>query len=298
MKISDILSTGKQTISFEFFPPKTDEGLESLFKTIDRLKVYRPDYVSVTYGAGGSTRDRTEDIVIRIKDETGLRVMSHLTCVAQTKEDVHNVLVRLEEVGIENVLGLRGDPPRGEEKFVPAEGGFLYASELIAHIRENFDFGIAGACFPEGHLDSVDLEADIAYLKKKIEAGADFLITQLFFDNRDFFDFMDRAERAGIHLPVIAGILPILSTPQIRRFTALCGAKIPPELDQQLDRFADDDDAVREIGIEHATTQVEELWRSGVAGVHLYTLNRSYSVSRLLDSLDSSRAQTIVPSSP
>jgi methylenetetrahydrofolate reductase (NADPH) len=298
MKISDILSTGKQTISFEFFPPKTDEGLESLFKTIDRLKVYRPDYVSVTYGAGGSTRDRTEDIVIRIKDETGLRVMSHLTCVAQTKEDVHNVLVRLEEVGIENVLGLRGDPPRGEEKFVPAEGGFLYASELIAHIRENFDFGVAGACFPEGHLDSVDLEADIAYLKKKIEAGADFLITQLFFDNRDFFDFMDRAERAGIHLPVIAGILPILSTPQIRRFTALCGAKIPPELDQQLDRFADDDDAVREIGIEHATTQVEELWRSGVAGVHLYTLNRSYSVSRLLDSLDSSRAQTIVPSSP
>jgi methylenetetrahydrofolate reductase (NADPH) len=298
MKISDILSTGKQTISFEFFPPKTDEGLESLFKTIDRLKVYRPDYVSVTYGAGGSTRDRTEDIVIRIKDETGLRVMFHLTCVAQTKEDVHNVLVRLEEVGIENVLGLRGDPPRGEEKFVPAEGGFLYASELIAHIRENFDFGVAGACFPEGHLDSVDLEADIAYLKKKIEAGADFLITQLFFDNRDFFDFMDRAERAGIHLPVIAGILPILSTPQIRRFTALCGAKIPPELDQQLDRFADDDDAVREIGIEHATTQVEELWRSGVAGVHLYTLNRSYSVSRLLDSLDSSRAQTIVPSSP
>jgi methylenetetrahydrofolate reductase (NADPH) len=298
MKISDILSTGKQTISFEFFPPKTDEGLESLFKTIDRLKVYRPDYVSVTYGAGGSTRDRTEDIVIRIKDETGLRVMSHLTCVAQTKEDVHNVLVRLEEVGIENVLGLRGDPPRGEGKFVPAEGGFLYASELIAHIRENFDFGIAGACFPEGHLDSVDLEADIAYLKKKIEAGADFLITQLFFDNRDFFDFMDRAGRAGIHLPVIAGILPILSTPQIRRFTALCGAKIPPELDQQLERFAEDDDAVREIGVEHATAQVEELWRSGVAGVHLYTLNRSYSVSRLLDSLDPSRAQTIVPSSP
>ena len=286
MKISDILDSGRRPVSFEFFPPKTDDGVESLFKTIEKLKVYQPSYVSVTYGAGGSTRDRTVDLVTRIKQETGLEVMSHLTCVAQTKEDVHNVLLRLDEAGIDNVLALRGDPPRGEEKFTPAEGGFRYSSELVTYIHDNFDFGIAGACFPEGHLDSVDLETDIAYLKLKVEAGADFLITQLFFDNDDFHQFMDRAIRAGIEVPILAGILPIVSTPQIRRFVALCGAKIPPELDAQLERYLDDDDAVREIGIEHATRQIEELWRNGVAGIHLYTLNKSYSVSKILSSLD------------
>ena len=286
MKIRDILNSGGRPISFEFFPPKTDDGVESLFTTIEQLKVYQPSYVSVTYGAGGSTRDRTVELVTRIKQATGLETMSHLTCVAQTKEEVHNVLLRLDEEGIENILGLRGDPPRGEEKFVPAEGGFRYSSELITYIRENFDFGVGGACFPEGHLDSADLETDIAYLKRKVEAGADFLITQLFFDNNDFHEFMDRAIRAGIRVPILAGILPIVSTPQIRRFVALCGAKIPPELDAQLERYSDDDDAVREIGIEHATRQIEELWRNGVAGIHLYTLNRSYSVSKILSSLD------------
>ncbi len=286
MKIRDILDSGRRSISFEFFPPKTDDGVESLFTTIGQLTVYQPSYVSVTYGAGGSTRERTVDLVTRIKEETGLEVMSHLTCVAQTKEDVHNVLLRLNEAGIDNVLGLRGDPPRGEEKFTPAEGGFRYSSELITYIRDNFDFGVGGACFPEGHLDSVDLETDIAYLKLKVEAGADFLITQLFFDNNDFHQFMDRAIGVGIEVPIIAGILPIVSTPQIRRFVALCGAKIPSELDAQLERYADDDDAVREIGIEHATRQVEELWRNGVAGIHLYTLNKSYSVSKVLSSLD------------
>ena len=290
MKIRDVFSAGKRSISFEFFPPKTDQGEEALFRTIDRLKVYQPDYASVTYGAGGSTRDKTVDIVGRIKRETGLEAMSHLTCVAQTREDVQSVLVRLDELGIENVLGLRGDPPQGEEKFVPTEGGFRYATELIAYIRENFDFGIAGSSFPEGHPDSIDLKTDIFYHKQKVDAGADFLITQLFFDNTDFFDFMERVEQVGIKVPVVAGILPILSTPQIRRFTALCGATIPSALDDQLERFADDDDAVREIGVDWAARQVEELWRSGVAGIHLYTLNRSYSASKILDSLNLSRA--------
>ncbi len=290
MKIRDIFKAGGRTVSFEFFPPKTDQAIESLFETIDQLKAYKPGYVSVTYGAGGSTRDKTVDIVARIKRETGLEAMSHLTCVAQRQEDVHNVLVRLSEAGIENVLALRGDPPRGEAKFVPVEGGFRYASELIAYIRRNFDFGIAGSSFPEGHPDSLDLATDIAYHKQKVDTGADFLITQLFFDNRDFFAFMERAEQVGIKAPIVAGVLPILSTPQVRRFTALCGAKIPPALDAQLERFADDDDAVRELGIEHATRQVEELWRSGVAGIHLYTLNKSYSASRILDSLGLSGA--------
>ena len=286
MKIRDVLNSGMRTTSFEFFPPKTDQGVESLFRTIERLKTYQPNYVSVTYGAGGSTRDKTVGIVSRVRKETGLEAMSHLTCVAQTREDVNNVLVQLEEEGIENILALAGDPPRGQENYVPAEGGFRCASDLIAYIHENFDFGTPAACFPEGHPDSADLETDMAYLKQKVDAGADFLITQLFFDNADFFGLMERVEQAGIKVPVLAGILPVLSTPQIRKFTALCHAKITPALDEQLERYAEDDHAVREIGIEYATRQVEELWGSGVAGIHFYTLNRSYSVSKILDNLN------------
>ena len=294
MKIRDMFKAGGRTISFEFFPPRTEQGEETLFRSIERLKVFQPNYVSVTYGAGGSTRDKTLDIVDRIKRETDLEVMAHLTCVGQTKEQVHDVLLGLEEMGIDNVLALRGDPPRGQEKFIPPEGGFEYTSELITHIRQNFAFCIGGAGFPEGHLDSPDLRTDTAYLKMKVESGAEFIVTQLFFDNEDFFAFMDRIERADIRVPIIAGILPILSTGQIRRFTALCGAKIPPELDTQLERFADDDEAVREIGLELATKQVEELWRRGVAGVHFYTLNKSYSVSRSLDAASLSRARSTV----
>ena len=294
MKIRDMFKAGGRTISFEFFPPRTEQGEETLFRSIERLKVFQPNYVSVTYGAGGSTRDKTLDIVDRIKRETDLEVMAHLTCVGQTKEQVHDVLLGLEEMGIDNVLALRGDPPRGQEKFIPPEGGFEYTSELITHIRQNFAFCIGGAGFPEGHLDSPDLRTDTAYLKMKVESGAEFIVTQLFFDNEDFFAFMDRIERADIRVPIIAGILPILSTGQIRRFTALCGAKIPPELDTQLERFADDDEAVREIGLELATKQVEELWRRGVAGVHFYTLNKSYSVSRSLDTASLSRARSTV----
>ena len=285
MKIRDILNSGRRTISFEFFPPKTDQGVETLFQTIDKLKAYKPSYVSVTYGAGGSTRDRTVDVIIRIKQETWLEPMCHMTCVSQTMEDVHNVLVRLQEAGIDNVLALRGDPPRGQETFVPAKDGHRYASELIAYVHKNFDFGIGGSCFPEGHPDSPDLATDMAYTKQKTDAGADFLITQLFFDNRDFLEFMERAERIGIRVPIIAGILPILSTSQIRRFVSICKAKIPPALDEQLEKYADDDEAVLEIGVEHATRQVEELWRNGVAGIHFYSLNRSYSVSKILDRL-------------
>ncbi len=290
MKIRDVLNAGKRSLSFEFFPPKTEEGTESLFRTIERLKAYRPDYVSVTYGAGGATRDKTVDIVARIKRETALEAMSHLTCIAQTREDVHKVLVRLEGEGIENVLALGGDPPRGENNGKHPESGFHHAIELLIHIRENFDFGTTAACFPEGHPTSTDLASDIAYLKRKVDAGVDFLITQLFLDNRDFFDFMDRAAQAGIKVPVIAGILPVLSTSQIQRFTSMCGAKIPPGMESQLERYADDDDAVREMGIDYATRQVEELWQAGVAGIHFYTLNRSHSVSRILGHLNIHRA--------
>ena len=285
MKIRDVLATGKRTISFEFFAPKTDQGVESLFRAIRRLRSHRPDFVSVTYGAGGSTRNETVDLVSRIKSETGLETMAHVTCVAQTCQDVHAVLARLDELGIDNVLALRGDPPRGQGAFVPQEGGFRFASDVVAHIRENFDFGVGAACFPEVHPESEDAASDMVRLKEKVDAGVDYLITQLFFDNRDFFDFMDRARGIGIQVPVLAGILPVLATAQIRRFASLCGASIPPDFDRELEKYVDDDDGARELGIEYAARQVEELWQAGVDGVHFYTINRSYSVSRVLEAV-------------
>lgn len=284
MKIKDILNSTR-TISCEFFPPRSAEGIPGVFTTIDQLKAYQPDFVSVTYGAGGSTRAFTEEITTGIKNAAKLEVMAHLTCVAQTQEAVHGVLERLDGAGIENVIALRGDAPRGESEFVPAEGGFEHATDLIEHIRSNFQFGIAAACYPEGHTESLDPQSDLEYTKLKIDKGADFLITQLFYDNEDYFRFVDRAHAAGINVPIIPGVLPILSTGQIRRFTSLCGAKIPPSLDEELDRFIDDDDAVRDLGVEYATNQVKELWDQGVPGIHFYVLNRTYSVSKILGNL-------------
>jgi methylenetetrahydrofolate reductase (NADPH) len=284
LKIIDLLENTR-TVSCEFFPPKTAEGVPGVFRAIERLKAFCPDFVSVTYGAGGTTRSFTEEVTVRMKEEAELEVMAHLTCVGQTREELHCVLERLDRVGVENVIALRGDPPQGESAFVPVEGGFEHAIGLIEHIRRNFGFGVAAACYPEGHTESPDLRTDLEHTRRKVNSGADFLITQLFYDNNDYFSFVDRARQAGIDVPIIPGVLPILSTGQIRRFTALCGAKIPPALDRQLDRFAGDDGAVRELGIEQATGQVKELWDAGVPGVHFYVLNRSYSVSKILTNL-------------
>jgi methylenetetrahydrofolate reductase (NADPH) len=284
LKIKGILKE-KRTISCEFFPPREAEGIPNVLRAIDRVSTLCPDFVSVTYGAGGSTRAFTEEITMHVKLETDLEVMAHLTCVGQTKEEIHGVLERLDRAGVDNVIALRGDPPRGQSDFVPVEGGFNHSTDLIKHIKKNFQFGIAGACYPEGHTESPDLNTDLRYAKLKVEKGADFLITQLFYDNNDFFEFVDRAQKFGINVPIVAGVLPILSAPQIRRFTALCGARIPSELDQQLDKYAEDDNAVRELGIEYATKQVRELWYSGVPGIHFYVLNRSYSVSKILANL-------------
>ncbi len=289
MKITEILASGKRTISFEFFPPNTEQGVETLFRNIDILRMQNPDFVSVTYGAGGSTRDKTIGIVKRIKEATDMEVMCHITCAAQTRKEVEATLELLAPAKIENVLGLRGDALRGETQFVPVEGGYKYASELIEHLSKDHDFAIGAACFPEGHLESPGFESDLDYLKKKVEAGAKFLITQLFFDNADYYRFMERVDRWGIDVPVIAGLLPILSASQIRRFTALCGARIPKDLDAKLDRFADDDDAVREIGAEHASKQAQDLWVNGAAGIHFYTLNRTYSVSKVMEDLKAVR---------
>ncbi len=284
MKIEQILKTTR-TISCEFFPPRTPEGIPGVYRAVERLKTFNPDFVSVTYGAGGSTRAFTEEITAGLKEQHQLEVMAHLTCVGQAKDELDRVLDRLDRSGIDNVIALRGDPPRGQEGFVPVEGGFQHATELIKHIRENYGFGVTAACYPEGHTESSDLATDLNHTRLKVDQGADFLITQLFYDNSDFFKFMERAGKAGIDVPIIPGILPILSTGQIRRFTAMCGAKLPPKLDQQLEKYSDDDNAARELGVEHATQQVRELWDNGVPGVHFYVLNRSYSVSKILENL-------------
>ena len=274
-----------RTISFEFFPPRNADGIPGVLDTVNELTAYCPDFISVTYGAGGSTRHFTEEITVSAKQSAGVEVMAHLTCAGQTIQELDDVLQRLDDAGIENVIALRGDPPRGEQQFTVTEGGFSHASDLVSHIRANYEFGIAAACYPEGHTEAESLERDLEYAKLKVDKGADFLITQLFFDNADYFAFADRAVASGIDVPVIPGILPVLSAPQIRRFTALCGSKIPTDLDAELDRLADDDDAVRDLGVEYAARQVEELWAAGVPGVHFYVLNRSYSVSRILDHL-------------
>ncbi len=284
LKIREILKETRP-ISFEFFPPRTAEGIPAVLETLDELKPYCPDFVSVTYGAGGSTRAFTEEITLQIKRNAGVEVMAHLTCVGQNKEEIIEVLERLEAEGVENIIALRGDPPRGSTEFVPMEGGFQHATDLLQHIKSNFNFGVAAACYPEGHTESVDLDTDLKYVKQKVENGADFLITQLFYDNRYFFDFVDRARAGGIEVPIIPGVLPVLNAEQVRRFTKLSGSEIPPALDRLLDKYADNDASARDMGVEYATAQVRELWDSGVPGVHFYVLNRSYSVSRILDNL-------------
>ena len=275
-----------RTISFEFFPPRAADGIPGVLDTVAELTAgYSPDFVSVTYGAGGSTRQFTEEITIKAKESAGVEVMAHLTCAGQTVDELDEVLQRLEGAGIENVIALRGDPPRGENEFTVTEGGLSHASELVSHIKANYEFGIAAACYPEGHTEAVSLDQDLEYAKLKVDNGAEFLITQLFFDNDDYFEFANRAEAAGIGVPVVPGILPVLSGPQIRRFTSLCGSRIPDDLNADLDRLGDDDDSVRELGIDYAARQVQGLWEAGVPGVHFYVLNRSYSVSKILDRL-------------
>ena len=275
-----------RTISFEFFPPRAAEGIPGVLDTVSELTdAYSPDFISVTYGAGGSTRHFTEEITVKAKESSGVEVMAHLTCAGQTVDELDEVLQMLEGAGIENVIALRGDPPRGENEFTVTEGGFSHASELVSHIKANYEFGIAAACYPEGHTEAASLKQDLEYAKLKVDSGADFLITQLFFDNNDYFAFAEKAAAGGIGVPVIPGILPVLSGPQIRRFTSLCGSKIPEDLDAELNRLGDDDDSVRELGINYAARQVEGLLAAGVPGVHFYVLNRSYSVSRILDRL-------------
>lgn len=287
MKITSKLNGASPAFSFEFFPPKNDEGVKKLFETVSELRAFDPAYVSVTYGAGGSTRELTVDLVRRIRQELGLEAMAHLTCVGATAQELEQVMTRLQEAGVENVLPLRGDAPQGETEFRPSVGGFRYASELVALARERFDFCLAGACYPETHPEAKSPEADLENLKRKVDAGVDFLITQLFFDNDDFFRFVDRVRAAGIEVPIVAGIMPITNVAQVKRFTQMCGAKISSDLLGRLEPVADDLAEVPALGIELATEQCASLLSQGVAGIHFYTLNRSLATRKILENLRS-----------
>jgi methylenetetrahydrofolate reductase (NADH) len=280
-------AAGRPVISFEFFPPKTDEGdLNLLEKTIPALGQTNPDYCSVTYGAGGSTRDKTLMIVDCIQKKHGLTAVAHLTCVNSTKEQIRDLLNQIRGLGVRNVLALRGDPPGGGE-FTMTQGGFEFSSQLVKFIRDQTDFSIGVAGFPEGHIACKEGKlADWQYLKEKIDAGADFVLTQLFFDNADFYEFRDHlTHKLGVKIPLVPGIVPILSSAQIRRFTTLCGARIPASLMKRLEELSDNDAATTEFGIEYATKQCEDLLRAGAPGIHFYTLNKAYSTTQILRNL-------------
>jgi methylenetetrahydrofolate reductase (NADPH) len=277
----------KPVISFEFFPPKTDEGDRNLLeKTIPALLETKPDYCSVTYGAGGSTRDKTLMIVDRIQRQHGLTAVAHLTCVCATQKEIGELLQQIRSLGVKNVLALRGDPPNGQE-FVRTPGGFEYSNELVAFIRQQDGFSIGVAGFPEGHIACKEgKQADWVHLKAKIDAGADFVITQLFFDNADYFEFRDTmTKKHGVQVPLVPGIIPISSVAQIKRFTALCGSRIPGSLAERLEKLGADDAATAEFGIEYATRQAQELLQAGAPGIHFYTLNKAPSTVRILKNL-------------
>jgi methylenetetrahydrofolate reductase (NADPH) len=285
MRIAQILEQQRPVFSFEFFPPKTDEGQRTLEGTLEVLRDDAPHYVSMTYGAGGSTRNRTVELTRWIKQDLGIEAMAHLSCVGEPTERLVELLVQIQESGVENVLALRGDPPRGETEWRPHPGGLHYSVELIRLIRGRFDFCVGAACFPEVHPDAPDRESDLRYALAKQEAGVSFLITQLFFDNERYFDFIDDARAAGITVPIIPGIMPVTNYGQLKRFTEMCGASIPEELERELNGRADDPEAVAELGVAYATLQCSDLLARGAPGIHFYTLNRSPATRAILAAL-------------
>lgn len=287
--ISERAGRGEPVFSFEFLPPKTDEGMTNLFETVAKLREHDPAFVSVTYGAGGSTRDRTIAIIGRIKNELGIETMAHFTCVGATVEELREVLDEIAATGVENIIALRGDPPAGQDSFVRTEGGLGNADELVSLVAANYDFCIAGACYPEVHPEAESAETDLAYAKAKVEAGAVVLVTQLFFDNDTYFDFVDRARATGITVPIVPGIMPIAGYEQIKRITSMCGATIPEPLLGELDARRDDPEAITDLGVAYATLQCADLLARGAPGIHFYTLNKSPATWAILSALKAAR---------
>jgi len=287
MFIRDRLASGPASISFEFFPPRSDEAVAQLERTIADLAEFQPAFVSVTWGAGGSVRQKTIDIVARIRREIGIEAMAHLTCVGVNRDEMSAILHRISAAGIQNILALRGDPPKGESTFTAVEGGFAHAQELVAFIREQHlhSVCVGGAAYPEKHVECGNPAVDLNHLKRKVAAGLDFLITQLFFDNNRYWEFVERARHAGIHIPIIPGIMPITNAAQVERFTVACGATLPFKLAAELDRRRDDPAAVQQLGVAHATSQCIDLLTNGAPGIHFYTLNRSTATRNIFSAL-------------
>lgn len=283
MSLAATYAPGRFGLSFELFPPKTPQGEQQLFAHVAELVKFRPDFVTCTYGAGGSTRAKTLDIVARVKQQFGVRVATHLTCVGSTVDDLRSYLRDAAARSVDYVVALRGDPPKGETTFRAVDGGLRYANELVALLRAEFPaFGIAVAGYPETHQEAPSPEVDLANLRRKVDAGADVVVTQLFYDNADFFRFEDRCRAAGIRVPLVPGVLPVTNFAQIQRITSLCKAKLPPTFVAALSAAGDDEPAQFEIGVDYATRQVEELVRHGVPGVHFYVLNKSQAAARVL----------------
>lgn len=280
MLISELLKKHKTTLSFEFFPPKTEKGAENLFKAIEDLKKLDPSFVSVTYGAGGSTRELTHDLVVKIQKELGICVVSHLTCVGASKEEIGKILASYHASGIRNIMALRGDPPQGKSYFEATPGGFNHAAELVSFIRKEFpDMAIGVAGFPEGHPGTPNRLLEMDYLKAKVDAGADYICTQFFFENRDFYDFRERCQISGINIPVIAGVMPVTSRKSMFKMAECAGgARFPAGLLKSINRAGENEESVRNVGIQWLTEQVRGLLDVGVAGIHFYSLNKSEDV--------------------
>ena len=287
MKLHELFGTGKTVFSCEVFPPKKTSPVDSIYRTLDGLKEIHPDFISVTFGAGGSqVNQTTREIASIIQNQYQIPAMAHLTCVAAGREDVDNLLAGLKADGVENVLALRGDV----NPSVPPKTDFAHASDLVSYIRATSDFGVSAACYPEGHLESPDLVSDIRYLKAKVDAGAQHLVSQLFFDNEDFFRFLERCRIAGITVPIEAGIMPVLSASSIQRMVSLCGASLPRKLTRLLGRYGDHPEALREAGIAYAIDQISDLIAGGVDGIHLYTMNNPDVARQIAGSLSSIRS--------
>lgn len=286
--ISQLFSLERPLLSVEFFPPKSDEALDTLIDSADELTEYAPDFVSVTYGAGGSTRDRSAQACQLLRDEHSFNIMPHLTCVGANRDELGETINGLYDAGYRNIMALRGDPPKDSDSFVVTKDGFAHASDLVTFIKElhpDISIGVAG--YPEKHPEANDLATDLRNLKTKVDAGASFITTQLFFDNSDLYRFLDEAGKLGISVPVIPGIMPVLSVKQIKRITSMCGAALPPELERHLDKAGDNAELVRQIGIRWAAEQLQDLLEQGLPGVHLYALNRSDIASELMSAFRS-----------
>jgi methylenetetrahydrofolate reductase (NADPH) len=285
MSFSQIYRRGRCGLSFELFPPKTDAGQTALFGHLRQLVDFQPDFITCTYGAGGSTREKTLEIISQVKRSFGLPVASHLTCLGSTVDQLRSYLTRATEAGVDHVVALRGDPPKGMDSFPVSEGGLRYASELVALIRDQFPhFGIAVAGYPEKHLEAPSMEVDLEHLKRKVDSGADAVITQLFYHNFDFFRFRDRCQRKGIHVPIIPGILPITNLSQVRRIASMCGTRLPEAFIQRLQE-KDDPDWQHQVGVDFAIVQVEQLVHEGIDGVHFYVLNKSQATARVMQAV-------------